>query len=399
MKAIIMVAGKSTRTYPLTLTRPKPLLKVVNKPILAWLLDALRPVIDEAILVVGYRGDMVRDAFGAAYNGLPLRYVEQTEQLGTGHAVLQCEAYVDGPFIAMNGDDLYAPEDLQALAGTTNTALAKRVADPRQYGVLELDDRGRVARLVEKPQEPASDLVSVGAYTFTPEVFDVLRKTKPSERGEIEITSAIHELASRGDFHALTMAGYWLPVGYPWDLLAANEQLLKKMTPAIEGSVHPRAELSGPVHVGRDTVIRSGVVIDGPVYIGEGCTVGPNTWLRPGATLYNGCRVGQSCEVKNSILFDRCAIPHLSYVGDSIIGEHTNFGAGTITANTRHDGATIKSMVKGEMIDTGRKKLGAIVGDNVHTGIKTSLYPGRKLWPGTCTRPGEAVARDIELSE
>ncbi len=92
-------------------------------------------------------------------------------------------------------------------------------------------------------------------------------------------------------------------------------------------------------------------------------------------------------------------MPHLSYVGDSIIGERTNFGAGTITANVRHDGGTIKSMVKGEMIDTGRRKLGAIVGDHVHTGIKTSLYPGRKLWPGTCTRPGEAVARDIELAD
>ena len=109
--------------------------------------------------------------------------------------------------------------------------------------------------------------------------------------------------------------------------------------------------------------------------------------------------MGQSCEIKNSILFDGCAVPHLSYVGDSIIGERTNFGAGTITANVRHDGGTIKSMVKGEMIDTGRRKLGAIVGDHVHTGIKTSLYPGRKLWPGTCTRPGEAVARDIELAD
>jgi len=399
VKAILMVAGKSTRTYPLTLTRPKPLLKVVNKPILAWHLDALRAVIDEAILVVGYRGDMVREAFGAAYNGLPLRYVEQTEQLGTGHAVLLCEPHIDGPFIAMNGDDLYAPGDLQRLAGATHAALAKRVADPRRYGVFELDARGRVKRLVEKPCQPASDLASVGAYALTPEVFGVLRETEPSERGEIEITSAVHELAARGDFSALEMEGYWLPIGYPWNLLEANEYLLNEMTPAIEGEVSPRAELNGPVHVGRGSVIRGGVVIDGPVYIGERCTVGPNSWLRPGATLYNECRVGQSCEIKNSILFDGCAVPHLSYVGDSIIGERTNFGAGTITANVRHDGGTIKSMVKGEMIDTGRRKLGAIVGDHVHTGIKTSLYPGRKLWPGTCTRPGEAVARDIELAD
>ena len=394
-----MVAGKSTRTYPLTVTRPKPLLKVLNKPILAWHLDALRGAVDEVLLVVGYRKEMVHEAFGDAFEGLPLRYVEQTEQLGTGHAVLQCEPYVDGPFIAMNGDDLYAPDDLRRLADATNAALAKRVADPRLYGVLEVDSEGRVRRLVEKPENPASDLASVGAYVLTPEVFDVLRGTAPSERGEIEITSAIQTLAGRGEFHAVEMEGYWLPIGYPWNLLEANEYLLQEMEPEIAGEVSPRAELTGPVHVGKGSVIRGGVVIDGPVYIGESCHVGPNSWLRPGATLCNGCRVGQSSEIKNSVLFDGAAVPHLSYVGDSIIGERSNLGAGTITANVRHDGGHVKSMVKGELVDTGRRKLGVIVGDDVHTGINTSLYPGRKLWPGTSTRPGEPVLCDIETPE
>jgi UDP-N-acetylglucosamine diphosphorylase / glucose-1-phosphate thymidylyltransferase / UDP-N-acetylgalactosamine diphosphorylase / glucosamine-1-phosphate N-acetyltransferase / galactosamine-1-phosphate N-acetyltransferase len=399
LKAIIMVAGKSTRTYPLTLTRPKPLLKVVNKPILAWHLDALRHVIDEALLVVGYRKEMIREAFGDDYEGMPLRYVEQSEQLGTGHAVLQCEKHVDGPFIAMNGDDLYAPEDLQKLAHATNAALAKRVANPKLYGVLELDSQGRVQRLVEKPDEPASDLASVGAYSLTPEIFEVLRETQPSERGEIEITSAIQMLAQRSAFHAVEMERYWLPIAYPWNVLEANEYLLQEMEPTIEGEVSPRAELNGPVHVGKGSVIRGGVVIDGPVYIGENCTVGPNSWLRPGATLYNGCRVGQSCEIKNTILFDGAAVPHLSYAGDTIVGERSNFGAGTITANVRHDGDNVKSMIKGALVDTGRRKLGAIIGDGVHTGINTCLYPGRKLWPGTSTRPGETVLRDIESSE
>jgi len=399
VKAIIMVAGKSTRTYPLTLTRPKPLLKVVNKPILAWHLEALRNLVDEAILVVGYRKEMVREAFGGAYEGLPLRYVEQTEQLGTGHAIQQCEKHVDGPFMALNGDDLYAPGDLQSLANAANAALAKRVADPRGYGVLEIDASGRLRRLVEKPPDPASDLVNAGAYVLTPEVFDLLRGVRPSERGEIEVTSAIQTMAGRGAFHIVEMKGYWLPIGYPWHLLEANEYLLHEMTPQLEGEVSPRAELNGPVHVGKGSVIRGGVVIDGPAYIGENCSVGPNSWLRAGATLCNGCRVGQACEVKNSILFDGSAVPHLSYVGDTIIGERSNFGAGTITANVRHDGDTVKSLVKGELIDTGRHKLGAIVGDGVHTGINTCLYPGRKLWPGTSTRPGEAVSCDIQSPE
>jgi bifunctional UDP-N-acetylglucosamine pyrophosphorylase/glucosamine-1-phosphate N-acetyltransferase len=100
-------------------------------------------------------------------------------------------------------------------------------------------------------------------------------------------------------------------------------------------------------------------------------------------------------EVKNSILMDRAATPHLSYVGDSVIGERSNLGAGTITANVRHDGKNVMSAVKGAQVDSGRRKLGAIIGDDVHTGINTSIYPGRKLWPNTSTYPGEVVRRDI----
>ena len=116
MKAVIFAAGKSTRTYPLTLTRPKPLLPVMGRPILAWQLDAMPREVDTVVLVVGYKHEMIRAHFGASYGRLKLEYVAQTEQLGTGHAVLVCEGAIDGPFLAMNGDDLYAPEDLAAVA-------------------------------------------------------------------------------------------------------------------------------------------------------------------------------------------------------------------------------------------------------------------------------------------
>ena len=132
--------------------------------------------------------------------------------------------------------------------------------------------------------------------------------------------------------------------------------------------------------------------------IGEGCTVGPNCYLRPGTVLGNGSKVGQGSEVKNSILIAGAAVPHLSYVGDSVIGEKANLGCGTITANFRHDGKNHRSQIKGELIDTGRRKLGAIIADGVHTGINTSIYPGRKMWPHTMTLPGAVVKEDV-LSE
>jgi len=396
MKAVIMAAGKSTRTYPLTLTRPKPLLKVMNKAILAHQLDALGGLVDQVAIVVGYKKELIEAAFGSAYKGIKLTYVEQTEQLGTGHAVLQCAGLIDEPFLAMNGDDLYAAEDLRRLATAQQAALVKRVSDPRLYGIYEVTDANRVVRLVEKPTEVFSDLANIGAYKFTPEVFAVLNDLSPTERGEIEVTCAVQALAETSDFRVVEVEEYWLPIGYPWHLLDANEYFLDSfLEHRVDGDVSPFAHINGRVAIGDGTVVRSGVVIDGPVCIGRNCSIGPNCWLRPGTTLGNGCRVGQAVEVKNSILMDGASCPHLSYVGDSIVGENSNLGAGTVTANVRHDGGNVRSVVKDHAIDSGRRKLGAVIGDDVHTGVNTGIFPGRKLWPHTITYPGESIRRDV----
>ena len=396
MKAVILVAGKSTRTYPLTLTKPKPLLPVMGKPILAHQLDALAGTVDAAVLVVGYRQEMIREAFGDSYDGIALEYVEQREQRGTGHAVQLCADRLGESFLALNGDDLYAAEDLAAVAATEQAALVMSVPDPRLFGVYEVDSDGRVVRLVEKPAEPSSDLANTGAYKFTPAVFDALARAEPSERGEIEITCAVQTLADEGDFRVVETRGYWRPIGYPWHLLTANTHFLnERHEPVIEGEVSPAAHLSGAVSLGRGTVIRPGAVIEGPVYIGEDCTIGPNCFIRGNTTIGNGCRIGQGVEVKASILMDGVHAAHLTYIGDSVIGTKANLACGTVMANFRHDGANHRSMVNGQLVDTGRRKLGAILGDEVHTGINTSIYPGRKLWPGVCTRPGDVVSEDL----
>ncbi|MBI3119001.1 MAG: NTP transferase domain-containing protein [Candidatus Hydrogenedentes bacterium] len=396
MKAVILAAGQSTRTFPLTLTRPKALLPVANQTILDHQLAALEGIVDEVVLVVGYRQEMVRARYGEEHKGKRIHYVEQREQKGTGHAVLQCVDLVDGPFLAMNGDDIYDDVDVRKMAEAPQGALTKMVLDPRQYGIYAVDTEMRVQRIEEKPKEIFSNLANIGVYKFTPEVFKVLRDTAPSPRGEIEITSAIQTLAKHGDFFAVESEGYWLPIIYPWHLIEANTYMLdNELWPDIYGDVSSAAHITGNVIIGRGTEIRAGVVIDGPVVIGENCEIGPNCFVRPGTSIGNGCRVGQSSELKNSILMDGAKVPHLSYLGDSVLGEDVNIGCGTITANLRHDGKNVCSMVKGELVDTGRRKLGAILGDHVHTGINTSLYPGRKLWPNTSTRPGQIVDQDI----
>ncbi len=185
-------------------------------------------------------------------------------------------------------------------------------------------------------------------------------------------------------------------IAFSWDLLRANaEAMTARKSYALESGAHASLYVDGRLQVGKGTKILPGVVIEGDVIIGDHCKVGPNCYIRGSTSIGDKCHVGQAVEIKNSILLPGTNVGHLSYLGDSILGEKVNFGAGTITSNLRHDGGAHRSPVEGRMVDTGRRKLGAIVGDGVHTGIHTSVYPGRKLWPKTSTLPGAIVDKDI----
>ncbi len=187
-----------------------------------------------------------------------------------------------------------------------------------------------------------------------------------------------------------------LQIRYPWDLLRLNESLVGALTEdRILGTVRERVSWDGHLELGEGSVILPGVYLEGNVRIGHNCKIGPNCYIRGNTSIGNQCHIGQAVEIKNSLLMDKVAVGHLSYAGDSIIGPGTNFGAGTIIANLRHDGKNHRSSVGDLLIDSGRRKLGTIIGANVHTGINTSIYPGRKIWPGACTRPGEVVHNDL----
>lgn len=192
------------------------------------------------------------------------------------------------------------------------------------------------------------------------------------------------------------VARHSFPIRYPWDLLAANERFVASLAKEnILGDIHPSAAIEGIVHLGPGARILPGVFIEGNVVIGARCKIGPNCYLRGNTSIGDACHIGQSVEIKNCLILGGTNVGHLSYVGDSVLGEKVNFGAGTIVSNLRHDGGNHRSMVHGALVDTGRRKFGCIVGDGVRTGIHTSIYSGRKLWPGTTTRPGEIVQRDV----
>lgn len=187
-----------------------------------------------------------------------------------------------------------------------------------------------------------------------------------------------------------------LVISYPWHILAIAEKIIGGITEnLIEGTVRERVTIDGFIELGEGSVILPGVYIEGNVIIGKNSKIGPNCYIRGNSCIGDSCHIGQAVEVKNSIIMNKVAAGHLSYIGDSIVCPRTNFGAGTIISNFRHDGGNHHSMVNGKLVDTGRRKFGAVIGEGVHTGIHTSIYCGRKIWAGKATLPGEVVRKDI----
>lgn len=407
MKAILLAAGEGVRLMPLTATRPKHLIKVGGKPILQFCLEAVKQAgITEAVVVTHYMGDAIRNYFGdGSQFGLKLTYVEQKAILGTGNAASVAEPYVDGDFVLVYGDLLFGQDTVKQVLspfkhGKTAAVMGVVPVDkPENYGIIEKDADGNVKRIVEKPAagKAPSNLANAGVYAFSSEVFEKIKKTKASVRGEWELTDAITLLAGEGKtvLAAELAQADWFDVGRPWDLLDANVWALKRMEHHVLGTVESGAHLFGAVSVAETARVRSGAYIEGPVFIDEEADVGPNCYIRNGTSLGKKVRVGNSVEIKNSLIMDGTHIGHLSYVGDSVIGEKCNFGAGTITANLRLDDGNIKMTIKDKVVDTGRRKLGVVLGDNVKTGIKASFMPGVKVGANSWVGPNFMVERDL----
>jgi len=236
---------------------------------------------------------------------------------------------------------------------------------------------GTVTGLQEKTQKPQGNLVNAGIYHFSLDIFPLVDRVAFSPRGELELTDALDMLIQDGHLNALMLES-WIDVGYPWDLLSANEVMMKEMVPHVQGFVEEGVVLKGPVSVGPGSVIRSGTYIEGPCSIGRNCRIGPHAYIRGSTAIGDNCHIGHATEVKNSIILPGTNLPHFNYLGDSVVGSGCNFGAGTKVANLRHDHADVK--VQG--ISTKRKKLGAIVGDMVHFGINCSVNVGAVIGCG-----------------
>ncbi len=394
MQTIILAAGEGTRMRPLTRETPKPLLPVADRPLVAHTADAaITAGASRLVFVIGYQASTVKEYFGSEYRGTPVEYATQDEQDGTAHAVRAATETLDpGAFAVLNGDILLDQPSVSSLFEAGPAVGSIQVETPTSYGVLDCDEGGSVVGVIEKPADPPSNLINTGAYVFPAAARDWMDVTQ-SDRGEQELTDVLQRSCRETDVSAVPFER-WLDVGRPWDLLSANEWTIAEMDRSIDGSVSDRTTLRGAVVVEKGATVREGVTIEGPAILRTGASVGPNAYIRGATLLGPDVHVGHSVEIKNSILREGATVGHLSYVGDSVLGQNVNFGAGTTVANLRHDNAPVETTLKGERVSTGRRKYGVVVGDGVKTGIDTSLNAGVVLAGGVRTAPDETVMHD-----
>lgn len=394
MKCVILAAGEGKRMHPLTFSRPKVMLPIANKPILEWnLMNAINAGLKDFVFVVSYKSEMVRNYFGNGNKwNVKIEYVNQGEVLGTAHAIGMVEKFVDN-LVVLSGDTIFGKQDIQNIVKKQNSMGLFKIEDAKEYGIVETKNN-KVIKIYEKTPEPFTNIINAGIYHFNKSIFDIIKKTKKSPRGEFEITDSINMMLKTMPMEGI-MLKEWRDVVYPWHLLDANEEKLKTIKNKIEGTIGKNTTLIGNITIGKNTRIMAGSYIEGPVIIGSNCKIGPNCYIRPYSTISNGCHIGNACEVKNTIVFDNSNIPHQNYIGDSIIGENCNLGAGTKIANLRLDKKNIKTVLNGNKIDTKRRKLGTIMGDNVQTGINSSINIGTIIGNNCFIGPNALVTGEI----
>jgi bifunctional UDP-N-acetylglucosamine pyrophosphorylase/glucosamine-1-phosphate N-acetyltransferase len=393
MKAVILAAGGGRRMRPLTDTRPKVMLPLVNKPIIEHLLMEIKKAgIEEFIFVVGYGADAVRDYFGSGEKwGVNIDYVNQRKQLGSGHAAKLVEGLAGAKFLLTNGDILVKAEDLKSLISRDSITLSViQVAETESLGVVETKGK-KVVRLYEKVEKPPSNLANAGVYLLTSDIFQAISITPESPRGEYEIVDSLQLLIDSGHAVSYQEIDYWLHLDYPWNLLEANESLMEESQLQNSGTVEENVIIRGAVSIGKGTVVKANSYLSGPLAIGENCQIGPQCYIRPYTAIGDNCHIGSAVEIKNSIIMMDTNIPHHNYVGDSVIAAGCNLGAGTKIANLRLD----KNDIKVGGINTKRRKLGVIMGDGVQTGINVSIDVGSLIGSYTFIGPGATVKGTI----
>ncbi len=330
MKGLILSGGKGTRLRPLTYTSAKQLVPVANRPVLFYGIESIVAAgITEIGIIVGDTKDEIRAAVGDGERfGAQVTYIEQDEPRGLAHAVMIAEDFIgDDTFVMYLGDNLIAGgitslvEEFRELGCNAQILLAE-VTNPQQFGVAELDDDNKIRCLVEKPLEPRSNLALVGVYMFDSNIFESVRRIKPSQRNELEITDAIQDLIDRGfEVHPHKVRGWWKDTGKLADMLEANRIVLESLNMHRgTGTISEGSTVEGRVELGEGVELINSLV-RGPAVIGAGSRL-ENAFVGPYSSIGEACQLVH-CEIENSIVLAGSEIRDIGLrIDGSLVGRN-----------------------------------------------------------------------------
>jgi UDP-N-acetylglucosamine diphosphorylase / glucose-1-phosphate thymidylyltransferase / UDP-N-acetylgalactosamine diphosphorylase / glucosamine-1-phosphate N-acetyltransferase / galactosamine-1-phosphate N-acetyltransferase len=314
-QAVILAAGEGQRLRPFTVTKPKLMISIADKPMLQYVIESLaQNGICNIVLVVGYRKEQVFDYLGSGEQfGVDITYIIQEKQLGTAHALAQAKAATDKEFLVLPGDNLIEADTIaQFVAIKPQAMLVKKVDNPVRYGVVTIEG-GVVKDIIEKPKEAKGNIINTGIYAFTTEIFSFIG-------AELDIPDVLNNMLAQGEsINAQETDGTWLDVVYPWDILSLNDAVLRQIQAKLGGNIEAGVALKGLVSVGKDTLIRSNSYIVGPVVIGDGCDIGPSVCILPATSIGNNVVISPFTEIKNSVIGDDVNIGSGCVIQDSVI--------------------------------------------------------------------------------
>ena len=339
MKALILSGGKGTRLRPLTYSGAKQLVPVANRPILFYCIDNIvnSGIKDIGIVISPETGREIMDTVGNGEKwNVKITYIPQDTPAGLAHAVKIAKGFLkNSPFVMYLGDNLIGTDIKKFVADFTKRKsdaliLLKEVENPKQFGVAEVSGKGRIIRLVEKPDDPPSNLALVGVYIFSPKIHKAIEKIKPSSRGELEITDAIQELIYMGSqVKSFLLDTWWLDTGKKDDLLTANAIVLDEWaTKNIEGTVDKTSKVLGRVMLKEDSLVKSSI-IRGPVVIGRN-TIIENSFIGPHTSIGDDVRIINS-SIEHSVIMNGSEILDIERMEESLIGRRVR-----IVRNSRH---------------------------------------------------------------
>jgi len=330
MKGIILHGGHGTRLRPLTHTGPKQLLPIANKPMSQYCIESMiaSGVTEIAFIIGGIGANKVKEYYGEGDKfGVKFSYIEQDQPKGIAHAISLCKDFVNNEkFLVFLGDNILMDSitdyvEKFKISDADASIVLCEVENPSRFGIAVIEN-GEIKKIIEKPKNPSTNLAVIGVYLLTPKIFDIIDRLKPSWRNELEITDALQMLLEeKNKIIYNKVSENWKDTGTPEDIIQANDIILSGCQPYFLGEKDEDIEINGKIMVGKNSKIKKGAKLIGPVIIGENCLIesgiiGPNT------SIGNNSRIAK-CTISNSIIMEDCEIELKSSIENSIISKNS----------------------------------------------------------------------------